>query len=79
MTATLTIGSRTVPGSASAVMGDPAEAVAWLARHLLRGGRRLEAGDIVLSGTLCTPTAIGTGDRLVADLGELGRIALDVN
>ncbi|MFF4477069.1 2-keto-4-pentenoate hydratase [Streptomyces sp. NPDC001520] len=79
ITATLTIGARTVPGSASAVMGDPAEAVAWLARHLLRGGRRLEAGDIVLSGTLCTPTAIGTGDRLVADLGELGRIALDVN
>ncbi|MFE2180294.1 2-keto-4-pentenoate hydratase [Streptomyces sp. NPDC059455] len=77
--ATLTIGSRTVPGSAAAVMGDPAEAVAWLARHLLRDGRRLEAGDIVLSGTLCAPTAISAGDRLVADLGELGRIALDVN
>ncbi|AGP59798.1 2-keto-4-pentenoate hydratase [Streptomyces rapamycinicus] len=79
LAATLTIGSRTVPGSAAAVMGDPAEAVAWLARHLLRGGRRLEAGDIVLSGTLCAPTAISVGDRLVADLGELGRIALDVN
>ncbi|MEE4597515.1 fumarylacetoacetate hydrolase family protein [Streptomyces sp. DSM 41524] len=77
--ATLTIGSRTVPGSAAAVMGDPAEAVAWLARHLLRGGGRLEAGDIVLSGTLCAPTAISAGDHLVADLGELGRIALDVN
>ncbi|EXU69720.1 4-oxalocrotonate decarboxylase [Streptomyces sp. PRh5] len=77
--ATLRIGSRTVPGSAAAVMGDPAEAVAWLARHLLRGGRRLEAGDIVLSGTLCAPTAISAGDHLVADLGELGRIALDVN
>ncbi|MGW7620516.1 2-keto-4-pentenoate hydratase [Streptomyces antimycoticus] len=79
ITATLSIGSRTVPGSAAAVMGDPAEAVAWLARHLLRGGRRLAAGDIVLSGTLCAPTAISAGDRMVADLGELGRIALDVN
>ncbi|MBI0293412.1 fumarylacetoacetate hydrolase family protein [Streptomyces sp. PRKS01-29] len=76
--ATLTIGSRTVPGSAAAVLGDPAEAVAWLAGHLLRGGRRLEAGDIVLSGTLCAPTAISAGDHLVADLGELGRITLDV-
>lgn len=79
LTATLTIGSTTVPGSAAAVMGDPAEAVAWLARHLLRGGRRLEAGDTVLSGTLCAPTAISAGDHLVADLGGLGRIELDVN
>ncbi|MEU6264535.1 2-keto-4-pentenoate hydratase [Saccharopolyspora shandongensis] len=76
--ATLSIGDREIPGSATAVMGDPAEAVAWLARHLLSSGARLEAGDIVLSGTLCAPTAISAGDRLVADLGELGRIALDV-
>ncbi|QUH01911.1 fumarylacetoacetate hydrolase family protein [Saccharopolyspora erythraea] len=76
---TLSINNRTVPGNATAVMGDPAEAVAWLAGHLLRNGARLEAGDIVLSGTLCTPTAISAGDRLVADLGELGRIAVDVN
>ncbi|WP_426570344.1 2-keto-4-pentenoate hydratase [Streptomyces canus] len=79
ITATLSIGSRTVPGSATAVMGDPADAVAWLARHLLRSGTRLEAGDIVLSGTLCAPTAIRAGDRLVADLGELGRIAICVS
>ncbi|MEU7242912.1 2-keto-4-pentenoate hydratase [Streptomyces sparsogenes] len=78
ITATLLAGPRTVPGSATAVMGDPAAAVAWLAGHLLRGGARLEAGDIVLSGTLCAPTAITAGDRLVADLGELGRVALDV-
>ncbi|RKT89004.1 2-keto-4-pentenoate hydratase [Saccharopolyspora antimicrobica] len=77
--ATLSIGDREIPGSAKAVMGDPVEAVAWLARHLLNRGIRLEAGDIVLSGTLCPPTAIGTGDRLVADLGELGRVALDVD
>lgn len=78
ITATLRTGSRTVPGSATAVMGDPAAAVAWLAGHLWRRGMRLEAGDIVLSGTLCAPTAIGAGDRLVADLGELGRVAVDV-
>ncbi|MET7434536.1 MULTISPECIES: 2-keto-4-pentenoate hydratase [Streptomyces] len=78
ITATLLTGSRTVPGSATAVMGDPTAAVAWLAGHLHRGGARLEAGDIVLSGTLCPPTAISAGDRLVADLGELGRVAADV-
>ncbi|WP_046471358.1 2-keto-4-pentenoate hydratase [Allosalinactinospora lopnorensis] len=79
ITATLSIGSLTMPGSATAVMGDPVEAVAWLARHLLRSGARLEAGDIVLSGTLCAPTPISADDRLVADLGVLGRIAIDVS
>ncbi|MGW5611054.1 2-keto-4-pentenoate hydratase [Streptomyces sp. NPDC003753] len=78
ITATLLTGSRTVSGSATAVMGDPAAAVAWLAGHLLRRGARLEAGDIILSGTLCAPTAISADDRLVADLGELGRVAVDV-
>jgi 2-keto-4-pentenoate hydratase len=80
ITATLSTGSdsRTVPGSATAVMGDPSEAVAWLAGHLLRNGARLEAGDTVLSGTLCAPTPISAGDRLAADLGELGRISLEV-
>ncbi|MFI9780747.1 2-keto-4-pentenoate hydratase [Streptomyces sp. NPDC051956] len=79
ITATLLTGSRTVPGSAAAVMGDPAQAVAWLAGHLLRNGSRLEAGDIILSGTLCAPTPISAGDRLVADLGELGRVVVDVS
>ncbi|MEU9289466.1 fumarylacetoacetate hydrolase family protein [Streptomyces sp. NPDC048275] len=77
--ATLLTGSQTVPGSAAAVMGDLAQAVAWLAGHLLRNGSRLEAGDIILSGTLCAPTPIGAGDRLVADLGELGRVVVDVS
>ncbi|MEU9367604.1 fumarylacetoacetate hydrolase family protein [Streptomyces avermitilis] len=79
ITATLLAGSRTVPGSAAAVMGDPARAVAWLAGHLLRNGSRLEAGDIILSGTLCAPTPISAGDHLVADLGELGRVVVDVS
>lgn len=79
ITATLLTGSQTVPGSAAAVMGDPARAVAWLAGHLLRNGSRLEAGDIILSGTLCAPTPISAGDRLVADLGELGRVVVDVS
>ncbi|MFE9997272.1 hypothetical protein [Streptomyces avermitilis] len=53
--------------------------MAWLAGHLLRNGSRLEAGDIILSGTLCAPTPISAGDRLVADLGELGRVVVDVS
>ncbi|MEU6662019.1 fumarylacetoacetate hydrolase family protein [Streptomyces sp. NPDC046821] len=76
--ATLSVGERTIAGSGTAVMGDPAEAVAWLAGHLLRSGSRLEAGDVVMSGTLCPPTDIKAGDHLVAEVGGLGRIVLDV-
>ncbi|MFD2467854.1 2-keto-4-pentenoate hydratase [Amycolatopsis silviterrae] len=77
-TSILRIGTQTVPGAATAVMGDPAEAVAWLARHLARSGNRLEAGDIVLSGTLSTPAPIHAGDRLEAEISGVGGISVEV-
>ncbi|WP_406631685.1 2-keto-4-pentenoate hydratase [Amycolatopsis sp. WGS_07] len=78
LTSILRLGARTIPGAATAVMGDPAEAVAWLARHLARSGNRLEAGDIVLSGTLSTPTPIQPGDRLEAEISGVGGLSVDV-
>ena len=78
VTSTLRIGTQTVPGTAAAVLGDPAEAVAWLVRHLARSGDRLAAGDIVLSGTLSAPTPIKAGDRLEAEISGVGTIAADV-
>lgn len=50
VTSDLTIGNQSVTGTATAVLGDPVEAVAWLVRHLARTGHGLAAGDIVLSG-----------------------------
>lgn len=70
----LRLGAGRWPGVATNVMGDPAAAVAWLATHLAERGERLEAGQIVLSGTLTAPVPVGPGDTAVADFGRLGRL-----
>lgn len=70
----LTIRNRTVTGTATAVLGDPAEAVAWLVRHLARTGSGLAAGDVVLSGTLSAPEPIRPGDHLHAVVTGVGEV-----
>lgn len=45
-------GAQVSTGSGSACLGSPVAAVAWLARELVRRGRSLRAGDIVMSGAL---------------------------
>ncbi|CAN5862569.1 2-oxo-hepta-3-ene-1,7-dioic acid hydratase [soil metagenome] len=39
-------------GDGSLVMGDPLRALQWLATHLARRGHALDAGDVVLTGSL---------------------------
>ena len=56
-----TDSSGTATGAA--VMGDPAEAVAWWVRHLARSGRGLSAGMVVLSGALMGAQTVAAGDR----------------
>jgi 2-keto-4-pentenoate hydratase len=65
-------------GSGSAVMGDPYEAVAWLANELGRRGDALEAGHVVLSGSF-TAAIDATPGTYVADFGpRLGSVSLEV-
>ncbi len=65
-------------GSATgaAVMGDPAEAVAWWVRHLGRSGRGLTAGMVVLSGALMGAHAVAPGDTVSATIEGLGTLEL---
>lgn len=53
-------------GAGAAALGHPARCVAWLANKLGEMGDRLEAGDIVLSGSLgpAVPVRPGSGVRL---------------
>ena len=64
-------------GTTSAVLGDPCEAVAWLANALAPFGARLEAGDVVLSGACTRMAPAGAGDRFTGDFGELGSVRLE--
>lgn len=61
-------------GSGSAVMGDPAEAVAWLSFCLNQYGVTLDAGDVVLSGALSAAIPALPGQSFTCDFGDIGRV-----
>lgn len=75
----LTVNGREVTsGHGADVLGGPIVALAWLANsHRLRGCG-LEAGQIVTTGVCGEPSSIGPGDRVCADFGALGRVALEL-
>jgi 2-oxopent-4-enoate/cis-2-oxohex-4-enoate hydratase len=60
-------------GYGSAVQGSPAEAVAWLANTLGRYGVSLDAGDIILSGSLVPLAPAAAGDIFEMQLHGVGR------
>nr|WP_218853125.1 fumarylacetoacetate hydrolase family protein [Microbacterium immunditiarum] len=62
-------------GVASAVLGDPTRAVAWLANKLSEYGQSIEAGEIVLSGAFSQSIPVRAGDDVHADFAELGTVS----
>ncbi|WP_232660726.1 2-keto-4-pentenoate hydratase [Pseudonocardia sp. TRM90224] len=71
-------GEQAATGSGGAVLGDPRTALTWLAADLPQYGRTLRAGELVTTGTTTPPLPIGPGDRIRADFGELGEVALEI-
>lgn len=61
-------------GVSGAVLGHPARGVAWLAAKLAAHGDRLEAGEIILSGSFTKPMWIERGDVVECDYRELGSV-----
>ena len=61
----------------AAVQGDPAAAVAWLANTLGRYGVALEAGDVILSGSLVPLEPAAAGDRFEMTLHGIGSCRAD--
>jgi len=59
-------------GLGSAVQGDPAQAVAWLANTLGEYGVTLDAGDIILSGSLVPLEPAAAGDTFEMELHGIG-------
>jgi 2-keto-4-pentenoate hydratase len=58
----------------SAVMGHPAEAVAWLANALGSYGISLNAGEVILSGALSKAISIEEGDTFTAEFEHIGAV-----
>ncbi len=67
-------GRAVAQGSGANVLGDPREALAWLANKLSSLGTPLSAGQVVTTGTCVVPVAVAPGETVSADFGVLGRI-----
>lgn len=59
-------------GAGAAALGSPARCVAWLANTLGAYGVALEAGEVVLSGSLVPLEPVAPGDRMRLSIGGIG-------
>lgn len=64
-------------GAGARVLGHPAASVAWLANALAANGDPgLEAGQIVLSGSLAPPVPAHAGDAFTVEIDRLGSVSV---
>jgi 2-keto-4-pentenoate hydratase len=63
-------------GVGTDVLGEPLEALAWLATTLARRGLVLRAGEVVLLGSLVRTHWIERGDDVVIENDQLGSARL---
>ena len=61
-------------GVGAAVLGHPAKAVAWLANTLGDVDASLEAGDVVLSGSVTPAVDLAPGDVFTAEFSTIGTV-----
>lgn len=61
-------------GTGADVLGHPLAALAWLAQHLGTRGSRLEAGDLVMTGSIVTTRFPQHGELYRFEIPELGAV-----
>ena len=61
-------------GTGSACLGDPLEALGWLARQVRALGQPLRAGEVVLSGALGPMRPVLPGSTVRAEISGLGSV-----
>jgi 2-keto-4-pentenoate hydratase len=67
-------GEARSTGRGANVMGDPREALTWMANEVTGRGWSLGAGDVVLTGAAAAPIPIAPGDAVLAEFGGLGTV-----
>jgi 2-keto-4-pentenoate hydratase len=79
LSASLSINGQIMEsGSASAVMGNPINAVVWLANKLHEFGVAMQPGDVILSGSFVKAIPFEVGDTILALYDQLGEVTLRV-
>ncbi|GAA3437909.1 fumarylacetoacetate hydrolase family protein [Kutzneria kofuensis] len=63
-------------GASGAVLGNPAQAVAWLANTIANHGGVLDAGDLIMPGTCTRAVGMEPGDTVRADFEHLGHVGV---
>lgn len=66
-------GDVCVTGSGAAVMGNPLNALAFLANELGKQDKAILAGEVVLSGSLSGMLDVAAGDFFTCEIGGMGR------
>ena len=67
-------GEVVATGLGAAVLDDPVTGLVWLARRMGQYGQRIEAGQVVLSGSFIAPVECPPGTEIAADFGPFGRV-----
>lgn len=76
VTMTMTIDGEEVSiGNGAACLGDPVNAVAWLARYARDFGQPLRAGQVLLSGALGPMRAVTPGAHVEVAIAGLGTVS----
>ena len=64
-------------GLGAGVLNDPVEGIVWLARRMGQYGQRIEAGQVILSGSFIRPVECPAGTSVSADFGPFGSVDVD--
>ncbi len=67
-------GTEVSRGTGADVLGHPHNPLAWLANHLAAEGKGLNAGQIVLTGSLVKTIWLNAGDQVTMELSGLGEV-----
>lgn len=70
-------GDTVATGLGAGVLDDPVTGLVWLARRMHAYGQRMEAGQVVLSGSFISPIECPSGTQIRADFGDFGHISVD--
>jgi 2-oxo-hept-3-ene-1,7-dioate hydratase len=69
-------GEVVATGLGAAVLDDPVMGLVWLARRMEQYGQRIEAGQVVLSGSFIAPLECPAGTDIHADFGAFGAVSI---
>jgi len=68
-------GEIVATGAGAAALGSPVNSVAWLANRLGQLGIALEAGEVILSGSLAAMLPAKAGENFRCSIGGIGTVA----